>query len=202
MVINVIFKSKLEWKCHRDALILENQKFWIGTLVLWISPSSVRFSHSVVSDSLRPHESQHARPPCPSPTPGAYSNSCPSSQWCHPTISASVVPFFSCPQSLPASDSEVQIFHFFLNRHNGIWFRALMDEINFNVKTFGIDMFYVNARWYYCSYDLNMHTWYQLVIIIQEKYFPGVYIELVCKWLSSQLSFTSHKDKFMVGSYP
>ena len=56
-------------------------------------------------DSLRPHESQHTRPPCPSPTPGVYSNSCPSSRWCHPAISSSVVPFSSCPQSLPASVS-------------------------------------------------------------------------------------------------
>ena len=67
--------------------------------------SSVQFSRSVVSDSLRPHESQHARPPCPSPTPGVYSNSCPLSQWCHPAISSSVVPFSSCPQSFPASGS-------------------------------------------------------------------------------------------------
>ena len=65
----------------------------------------VQFSHSVVSDSLRPHESQHARPPCPSPTPGVHSDSRPSSQWCHPAISSSVIPFFSCPQSLPASES-------------------------------------------------------------------------------------------------
>ena len=66
---------------------------------------SVQFSHSVMSDSLQPHESQYARPPCPSPTPGVYPNSCPSSRWCHPAISSSVVPFFSCPQSLPASGS-------------------------------------------------------------------------------------------------
>ena len=66
---------------------------------------SVQFSCSVVSDSLRPHESQHARPPCPSPTPGVYPDSCPSSWWCHPAISSSVVPFSSCPQSLPASGS-------------------------------------------------------------------------------------------------
>ena len=64
-----------------------------------------QFSHSVMSDSLRPHESQHARPPCPPPTPGVHPNSCPSSQWCHPAISSSVVPFSSCPQSLPASES-------------------------------------------------------------------------------------------------
>ena len=67
--------------------------------------SSVQFSRSVVSKSLRPHESQHARPPCPSPTPGVHSDSHPSSQWCHPAISSSVIPFSSCPQSLPASES-------------------------------------------------------------------------------------------------
>ena len=67
--------------------------------------SSVQFSRSVVSDSLWPHESQHARPPCPSPTPGGHSDSCLSSQWCHPAISSSVVPFSSCPQSLLASGS-------------------------------------------------------------------------------------------------
>ena len=66
---------------------------------------SVQFSRSVVSDSLRPHESQHTRPPCPSPTPGVHSDSHPSSQWCHPAISSSVIPFSSCPQCLPASES-------------------------------------------------------------------------------------------------
>ena len=67
--------------------------------------SSVQFSHSVVSDSLQPHESQNARPPCPSPTPRVHANPCASSRWCHPAISSSVVPFSSCPQSLPASGS-------------------------------------------------------------------------------------------------
>ena len=66
---------------------------------------SVQFSRSVVFNSLRPHESQHARPPCPSPTPGVHSDSHPSSQWCHPAISSSAVPFSSCPQSFPASES-------------------------------------------------------------------------------------------------
>ena len=66
---------------------------------------SVQFSCSVVSDSLRPHESQHARPPCTSPTPGVHSNSRPSNRWCHPAISPSVVPFSSCPQSFPALGS-------------------------------------------------------------------------------------------------
>ena len=67
--------------------------------------SSVQFSRSVVSNSLRPHELQHSRPPCPSPTPGVHPNPCPSSRRCHPTISSSVVPFSSCPQSFPASGS-------------------------------------------------------------------------------------------------
>ena len=67
--------------------------------------TSVQFSHSVVSDSLRPHESQHARPPCTSPKPGVHSNSCPSRRWCHPAISSSAILFSSWPQSLPASKS-------------------------------------------------------------------------------------------------
>ena len=67
--------------------------------------SSVQFSHSVVSDSLRPHESEHARPPCPSSTPRRHSDSRPLSQWCHPAISSSVAPFSCCPQFLPASES-------------------------------------------------------------------------------------------------
>ena len=66
---------------------------------------SDQISNSVMSDSLWPHELQHARPPCPSPTPGIHSNSRPSSWWCHPAVSSSVVPFSSCPQSLPASES-------------------------------------------------------------------------------------------------
>ena len=70
-----------------------------------VNINSVQFSCSVVSDSLRPHESQHARPPCPSPTPRVHSNSCPLNRGCHPAISSSVVPFSSCPQSLPASES-------------------------------------------------------------------------------------------------
>ena len=72
----------------------------------WIKArDSVQFSCSVVSDSLRPHKSQHARPPCPSPSPRVHSNSCPSSRWCHPAISSSVILFSSCPQSLPAAES-------------------------------------------------------------------------------------------------
>ena len=69
-------------------------KLYHYTIIL----ASVQFSRSVMSDSLWPHQSQHTRPPCPSPTPGVYSNSCPLSRWCHPVISSSVIPFSSCPQ--------------------------------------------------------------------------------------------------------
>ena len=73
--------------------------------MLTITNHSVQFRSSVMSDSFRPLESQHTRPPCPSPTPGVYSNTCPSSWWCHPAISSSVIPFSSCPRSFPASGS-------------------------------------------------------------------------------------------------
>ena len=78
--------------------VVKKQKLRPGT-------SSVQFTHSVVSDSLQPHELPHTRPPCPSPAPGVHSNSHPSSPWCHSAIASSVVPFSSCPQSLPASGS-------------------------------------------------------------------------------------------------
>ena len=78
-------------------------------IILWLKInnyfSSVQFSWSAMSDSLRPHERQLARPPCPSPTPGVHPNPCPLSRWCHPTISSSVIPFSSFPQSFPASGS-------------------------------------------------------------------------------------------------
>ena len=77
----------------------------VSLFLFTVDTVSVQFSCSVVSDSLRPHESQHARPPCPSPTPRVHSDSRPSSQWCPPAISSSVIPFFSCPQSLLASES-------------------------------------------------------------------------------------------------
>ena len=77
---------------------------FIEPIFVWLC-YSVQFSRSVASDSLQPHESQHSRPHCPSPTPGVHSDSCPLSQWCHPAISSSVKPFSFCPQSLPASES-------------------------------------------------------------------------------------------------
>ena len=82
---------------------------WVTSLSIWnyhniVNRLSVQFSCSVMSDSLQPHESQHTRPPCASPSPGVHSNSCPLSRWCHPAISSSVIPFSSCLQSLPASE--------------------------------------------------------------------------------------------------
>ena len=95
--------------------------------------SSVQFSHSVVSDSLRTHELQHARPPCPSPTPGVYPNPCPLRQWCHPTISSSVVPFSSCPQSFPASRS-FQMNHLFTSGGQSIGVSASTSVLPMNTQ--------------------------------------------------------------------
>ena len=87
-------------------IILRNSGWVISAYVFFsVHFSSFHFSRSVVSECLRPHELQHTRPPCPSPTPRFYSNSRPSSRWCHPAISSSVIPFSSCPQSLPGSGS-------------------------------------------------------------------------------------------------
>ena len=117
-------QTKKMWQLHSILTIREYAGAWKSmkrsirkqpTHELWIYSkenfkrhdqfSSVQFSRSVMSDSLRPHESQHARPPCPSPSPGVYLDSRPSNQWCHTVISSSVIPFSSCPQSLPASES-------------------------------------------------------------------------------------------------
>ena len=95
--------------------------------------SSVQFSRSVMSDSLRPHEQQHARLPCPSPTPWAYSNSCPLSRWCHPTISSSVIPFSFCLQSFPASGS-FPISQFFLSGGQSIGASASASVLPMNIQ--------------------------------------------------------------------
>ena len=95
--------------------------------------SSVQFSRSVVSYSLRPHGLQHTRPPCPSPTPGVYSTSCQLSQWCHPTISSSVVPFSSHLQSLPASGS-FQMSQFFTSGGQNIEVLALASVLPVNIQ--------------------------------------------------------------------
>ena len=94
---------------------------WKETLIFFIVQfSSVQFCHSVMSDSSWPHESQHIRPPCPSPTPGVYANSCPLNRWCHPTISSLVIAFSSLLQSLPASES-FPMSHFFTSGRPKYW---------------------------------------------------------------------------------
>ena len=100
------------------------------SLTYWIS---VQFSHSVVSDSLRLHGLQHTRPPCPSPTPGVYSNSCSLSWWCHPTISSSVVSFSSCPQSSPASGS-FQMNQLFTSNGQSIGVSASASVLPMNIQ--------------------------------------------------------------------
>ena len=95
--------------------------------------SSVQLSHSVVFYSLQPHELQHARAPCPSPTPGVHPNPCPSSWWCHPTISSSVIPFSSCPQSFPASGS-FQMSQLFASGGQSIGVSALASVLPMNTQ--------------------------------------------------------------------
>ena len=103
--MNLEFLNVKKLSFHRK--IIHESQIFLGFHLAVLRLSSVQFSsvNSVMSDSLRPHESQHARPPCPSPTPRVHSDSRPSTQWCHPATSSPVVPFSSCPQSLPASES-------------------------------------------------------------------------------------------------
>ena len=97
--------SKLTIILPHNPIIARLHFYWKELKTHSSSNSHTSSVHSVVSDSLPPHGLQHARLPCPSPTPGDYSNSCPSSRWCHPTISSSLAPFSSCLQSFPASES-------------------------------------------------------------------------------------------------
>ena len=99
--VHRVAKSWTQLSMQAKSLVSPHVSEWVSRHLTF----SVQFSHSVVSDSLRPHESQHARPPCPSPTPGVYSNSCPSSRWYHLAISSSFTPFSSFLQSLPVSGS-------------------------------------------------------------------------------------------------
>ena len=136
-------RSPVQVRCMKQG----TQRWWTGTTLrdgigrevgrgfsmldtYTLMADSCQFSCSDVSDSLWPHESQHARPPCPSQTPGVHSNACPLSRWCHPTISSSVVPFSSCPQSLPASGSfpVSQLFAWGgpLNHAPSMWILILM----------------------------------------------------------------------------
>ena len=109
------------------------QIYYLSKLILFVQFSSIQFSQSVMSDSLRPHGLQHVRPPCPSPTAGVYSNSCPLNRWCHPTISSSVIPFSSLLQSFPASGS-FPMSRLFASGGQNIGVSALTSVLPMNVQ--------------------------------------------------------------------
>ena len=128
---NLKWQIKPSWFCD---LQIEAEKYnsW-GHWGIEIRMASLQFSRSVVFNSLRPHVLQHDWAPCSSPTPGVYSNSCPSSWWCHPTISSSVVPFSFCPQSFPASGS-IQIGQFFASGGQSIGVSASASVLPMNIQ--------------------------------------------------------------------
>ena len=152
------------------------------TFIYIPEPSSVQFSHSVVSDSLRPYELQHARLPCPSPTPGAYSNPCPLSQWCYATISFSVVPFSSCLQSFPGSES-IQMSQFFTSGGPSIGVSASASVL-----------------------PMNIHKWFTLIdwwISLQSKRLSRVFSNTTVQkdqFFGAQLSLCSnfHIDTWLL----
>ena len=121
-------KTGLQSKCPNPHLLTK-----LHPLSSSVQFSSFQFSRTVVSDSLQPHELQHARLPCPSPTPGACSNSCPLGWWCHPTILSSVFPFSSCLQSFPASGS-FQMSHFFASGGQSIGVSASASVLPMNSR--------------------------------------------------------------------
>ena len=108
-------------------------KFWFPMRQMLLKISSVQFSRSVMSDSLRPYGPQHSRPSCPSPTSKIYSNLCPLNQWCHPTISSSVIPFSSCLQIFPASGS-FPMSHFLASRGQSIGVSASTWVLPMNIQ--------------------------------------------------------------------
>ena len=115
---------------------LDQSTTWTMWLAAMLSShwfSSVQFSRSVMSNSLQPHKPQHARPPCPSPTARVHPNSCPSSRWCHPTISLSVIPFSSCPRSFPAPGS-FQRSQFFTSSGQSIETSTLGSILPMNIQ--------------------------------------------------------------------
>ena len=128
----VLWTQSTEWT-QRVFLHIPGTCLWKSAKILVMYINWVQFSHSFVSDSLWPHELQHTRPPCPSPTPGVYSNSCPLSQWCHPTISSSVFPFSSSLQSFPASGS-FPVSQFFSSGGQSIGVSASASVLPVNIQ--------------------------------------------------------------------
>ena len=139
--------------------------------------SSAQFSHSVVSDSLRPHGLQHARPPCPSPTPGVYPNPCPLSRWCHPAISSSVVPFSSCLQSFPASGS-FQMSRFFASGGQRIGVSATASVLPMNIQdlspsgwTGWISLQSKGLSRVFSNTTVHMHRFFSAQLSLQYNYY-------------------------------
>ena len=134
---DIICKGEIKTQMYRTNIRILREKTVVGGTgrlgLTYIHYWSVQSSCSVVSDSLRPHEPQHARPPCPSPTPGVHPNSCPLSQWCYPTISSSVVPFSSCPQSFLASGS-FPMSQLFTSGSQSIGVSALTSVLPMNIQ--------------------------------------------------------------------
>ena len=140
VIVDQVVRKDLLRRRHLIRNLSNEEKFWGDTFQ---PEDSVQFSHSVVFDSLRPHGLQHARLPCPSPTPRAYSNSCPLSQWCHPTTSSSVVPFCSHLWSFPASGS-FPMSQFFTSGGQSIGVSASASVLPMNICrliSFWIDWF-------------------------------------------------------------
>ena len=137
---NVKFGETVHWQCKKRTYFFTQVSCLRCRVIClqgkpWVNfPGSIKgFSCSVVSNSLRPHGLQHATPPCPSPTPRAYSNSCPLSWWCHPTISSSVIPFSYCLQSFPASGS-FQMSQFFTSGGQSIGVSASASVLPMNIQ--------------------------------------------------------------------
>ena len=176
----------------KDAYSLEGK--------LMTNLSSVQFSRSVVSDSLRPHESLHARPPCSSPSPGVHSHSCPSSPWCHPAISSSVVPFSSCPQSLPVSESFPMSQLFSWGGWMAWWTRWTWVWVNSGrwwwtgrpgvLRFMGLQR--VGHDW---VTELNLTKRCVEGVRNRRKHFPNNFMKLILSWYQNQMTVTQQKWK-------
>ena len=142
--------------------------------------SSAQFSRSVMSDCLPPHEPQHARPPCPSPTPGVHPNPCQLSQWCHPAISSSVVPFSSCLQSFPASGS-FQMSQLFVSGGQSIYHSINFHRTMFQLKkTKYILLFtFINFCWGINWYNFLLNSLAICIKNSQKMYFFDLVISLL-----------------------
>ena len=141
----------------------------------WETLFSVQFSHSVMFDSLGPREPQHTRPPCPSPTPRVYPNSCPLSWWCHSTISSSVIPFSSCPQSFPASGS-FQMSQLFASGGQSVGVSASTSVLPMNTQDWSL---------------LGLTGWISLQPKGLSRVFSNTTVQK-CQFFSTQLSLWSN----------